>query len=297
MLSTHLISLAALASIVSALPLQKRDNYGRGTFYAVGLGNCGWYNSASDHVVALNTAQYGSTSEVSGACGQTITITYGGNSQQATIVDSCPTCPNLGLDMSTSLFSALTNGDMGVGEIYVNWVWGSGSSSSSSTSQKSSSSDNSNDNDDSDDDDSSSSSSSSSSATPTSTSSATPSAHTVLTTATPTNTATKLVTGVPSWWKEIGNGNCPDVIVPAGVDAISVGPSGNAENDTLPTACGKWVQLWSPANNKTTKAILSDYDLTAPRNSTFMSGAYLKLANMTGIVPAAIESVTWGLLQ
>jgi len=299
MLSTSLFTLATLALTATASPLQKRDNYGRATFYDVGLGNCGGYNSANEHVVALNTAQYGSTSQVSSACGQTITITYNGKTEQATIVDSCPTCPNQALDMSTSLFSALTGGNMGLGQIYVNWSWGSGSSSSSSSSSSKSSSSKSNSNKSSNNNSnkSSSSSSSSSSSTPTSTSSASPSTQTLTTSLAPNNTATKLVSGVPQWWKTIGNGACPDVIVPDGADAVAVGPSGNAELDTLPAACGKWVQVWNTATNQTTKAILSDYITDASRGSIYMADAYLKIANMTGTVPNVITNATWGFLN
>lgn len=120
MIFSTVLSLATLALTVTAAPLEKRSQYyGRGTFYDVGQGNCGGWSTPNQYVVALNTAQYGSTSQVSQYCGRTVTITYNGVTEQATVVDSCPTCPNQALDMSTSLFSALTGGDMDLGEIYM----------------------------------------------------------------------------------------------------------------------------------------------------------------------------------
>ncbi len=38
-------------------------------------------------------------------CGQTITISYGGKSTQASVQDECPGCPDQGLDLSEGLFS------------------------------------------------------------------------------------------------------------------------------------------------------------------------------------------------
>lgn len=61
----YVFSLAALALAATAAPvpkmqpeaasLEKRSYSGRATFYAAGLGNCGWHNSGSDMIVALNT--------------------------------------------------------------------------------------------------------------------------------------------------------------------------------------------------------------------------------------------------
>lgn len=286
------ITLALTAfGAAQAASVQKRAISGRGTFYSVGMGNCGWQSSSNQYVVALNTAQYGSTSQVSGACGQTVTINYNGKSAQAQIVDSCPTCPYGALDMSTGLFSYLTNGNMGLGEIQMSWSWGSGSSNSNSNSN---SNNNSNNNDSSDD---SSSSSSSSSATPTSTStSATAASSTAAATATPTNMAQKTVSGMPVWWASIGSSGC-DVTVPEGADEAAIAPSGNAEVADLPAACGKWVSIINPANNKTTKAVVTSWLPGADRNSITLADAYTKLADMNGNVPEQISQVTWGFLN
>ncbi|KAI5480976.1 expansin family protein [Pseudohyphozyma bogoriensis] len=63
---------------------------GRATFFAPGLGACGEYSSASDYMVALNEDQYGDLGAVSSYCFKTITISYGGKSTQAQILDACP---------------------------------------------------------------------------------------------------------------------------------------------------------------------------------------------------------------
>ena len=307
MLASGIVTIASMALAATASPLQRRANHGRATFYNVGLGNCGGYSSANEHVVALNTAQYGSTSQVSSACGQTISITYNGNTQTATVVDSCPTCPDQALDLSTSLFSALTNGNMGLGQIYVDWSWGSGgsgnsgsSSSSSASSSKSSpssqassssSSSNNNNNNNSNKQSNNDASSSSSSSKPSSTASASSSS------ATPSNTAQKTVQGTPQWWNVIGNGGCPDVNVPEGVDQVGIAPSTNAEVDTIAAACGKWVQIWNNSNNKTTKAVMTTYLPDGARNNIYLSDAYLKIADMAGDMPKGFTNVTWGFLN
>ncbi|EIM90914.1 uncharacterized protein STEHIDRAFT_107620 [Stereum hirsutum FP-91666 SS1] len=99
--------------------LSKRQSYSneRMTYYEVGgaAGACGQTHSDSEHVVALNAAQYGS----GGDCGRSITISYKGKSTSATIVDKCPGCPNGGLDISPSLFSYFA--DESVGVIYADW--------------------------------------------------------------------------------------------------------------------------------------------------------------------------------
>ncbi|KAH9056392.1 RlpA-like double-psi beta-barrel-protein domain-containing protein-containing protein [Lactarius vividus] len=117
--------------------LAKRFANARFTYYVVGLGACGHYNKPSDFIVALNSAQYGN----GGYCGATITITYGGKSTPATVMDEatipssalgCPGCPYAGLDLSEGLFSffASTN----VGTFYGEWEFGSSENEPKSTS-------------------------------------------------------------------------------------------------------------------------------------------------------------------
>ncbi|KAH8999538.1 RlpA-like double-psi beta-barrel-protein domain-containing protein-containing protein [Lactarius akahatsu] len=99
--------------------LAKRFANARFTYYVDGTGACGHYNKPSDFIVALNAAQYGGGEY----CGKTITMTYGGKSTQAVIVDRCPGCPYGGLDLSQGLFSFFASTDLGT--IYGEWVFGS----------------------------------------------------------------------------------------------------------------------------------------------------------------------------
>jgi len=113
--------------------LYKRFDGVRLTFYAAGLGACGKTNSASDFIVALNREQYGNGQY----CFKPITITVGGKSAQATIVDECEGCPFGGLDLSQGLFDHL--GSESAGVLTGSWEFGSGGGDSSSSSSSSSS--------------------------------------------------------------------------------------------------------------------------------------------------------------
>ncbi|KAL7420112.1 hypothetical protein Q5752_005078 [Cryptotrichosporon argae] len=130
---TSLVLALALGSATStAAPLQRSTSTGQATYYAVGLGACGGTNSDSEAVVALNAAQYGSGAY----CGQTVIITdtETGNTASATIVDLCPGCGEGSLDLSPSLFSTLSNGNMDEGVFPISWTFGSGGGSTGSTS-------------------------------------------------------------------------------------------------------------------------------------------------------------------
>lgn len=305
MFALKALTTLALATLsAQGASVQKRSTSGRGTFYDVGMGNCGWQNSASEFVVALNTAQYGSTSQVSGACGQTITVNYNGKSAQARVVDSCPTCPYGGLDLSTGLFSHLTNGNMGLGVIQLSWDWGSGSSgnnnnnnnksnnnkSNNDNNNKSSNNDNSSNNNNNNKNQASSTSSSQSSSTPSPTSSS-------AATATPTNEAQKTVHGVPAWWAQISSAGCDNVNVPEGVDTVAIAPSGNAEEADLQAACGKWVEVTNEANGKKAKVIVTSFLPDYERNSIYLADGYMKIADMNGDVPSVVDQVKWGFLN
>jgi len=102
----------------------KRFSNTRFTYYDVGLGACGKYNVASDFIVALNSAQFGG-GYPGPHCFQTITISYGGKSTQATIMDECPGCPYGGLDLSRGLFDFFASESMGV--LYGSWNFNGGS--------------------------------------------------------------------------------------------------------------------------------------------------------------------------
>ncbi|EJC98556.1 uncharacterized protein FOMMEDRAFT_161371 [Fomitiporia mediterranea MF3/22] len=110
----------------------------RFTFYDVGLGACGKTSKPSDFIVALNSQQFGS-GYPGPNCFKEITISYGGKTHDATIMDECPGCPYGGLDFSRGLFDFFASEDKGV--LTGEWSFkdGSGSSGSNSTSTGSSS--------------------------------------------------------------------------------------------------------------------------------------------------------------
>lgn len=71
-------------------------------------GACGTVHSDSDFIAALDTSAYGDTSVQSPYCGQTIRITWQGNSVDVVVADACPTCDNASsVDLSEAAFQAL----------------------------------------------------------------------------------------------------------------------------------------------------------------------------------------------
>lgn len=80
------------------------------TYYTPGLGSCGVTNTASQNIVALAEGMMSAMTPASGnpnanpLCGKSITISYGGKTATATIMDTCPGCANGGLDLTPSLF-------------------------------------------------------------------------------------------------------------------------------------------------------------------------------------------------
>ncbi|KAG0705039.1 hypothetical protein DFH29DRAFT_313999 [Suillus ampliporus] len=107
--------------------VHKRDSFtnARFTFYDVGLGACGQYSAASDFIVALNVDQYGS-GYPGPQCFLSITISYGGLTAQAVIMDECMGCPYGGLDFSRGLFDYFASESEGV--IYGTWWYNDGGS-------------------------------------------------------------------------------------------------------------------------------------------------------------------------
>lgn len=53
------VAIASVAALAATATPVKRGFGGRATYYATGLGACGEYNTDSDYIVALNSAQYG----------------------------------------------------------------------------------------------------------------------------------------------------------------------------------------------------------------------------------------------
>jgi len=90
---------------------------GRGTWFEVGLGNCGDWNVNSDPILAISIERYGD----GGNCDQWVYITNDANGRTAygKTRDSCQSCGESDIDMSPSLFEQLA--DLSVGEITVSW--------------------------------------------------------------------------------------------------------------------------------------------------------------------------------
>jgi len=103
--------------------LVKRAFSGRWTYYATGLGACGKYNSPGDYIVALNSAQYGG-GYPGPQCFKQITLSHGGKTASATIMDECPTCGYGELDLSQGLFEHFGSTSLGV--IDGTWWFGGG---------------------------------------------------------------------------------------------------------------------------------------------------------------------------
>ncbi|KAK8058485.1 hypothetical protein PG994_008933 [Apiospora phragmitis] len=113
------------AGLAAALPVGKptavvapRDSVGDMTYYNPGLGSCGRHNSDGDAVVALSPSQYADHPD---ACGKNIVINYGGKTATATVVDKCPGCSPMSIDVSPSLFQKLESLD--AGRVEVDWHW------------------------------------------------------------------------------------------------------------------------------------------------------------------------------
>ncbi|KAH6919051.1 hypothetical protein BKA70DRAFT_1176807 [Coprinopsis sp. MPI-PUGE-AT-0042] len=113
--------LGGLASPIAVRPLEKRVSNSKWSFYDAGLGACGTVNSNDDFIVALNAEDFGD-GYPGPHCGKTITLSFGGKTAQAKIMDRCPGCPKGGLDLSRGLFSYFASQDTGI--IYGEWNFG-----------------------------------------------------------------------------------------------------------------------------------------------------------------------------
>jgi len=105
---------------LAARSLEKRFDNARFSFFDTGLGACGGTNSRNDFVVALNHIQFDSGDW----CYKTITITYGGKSTQAQVVDRCVECPPGALDFTRGLFDFFASERAGY--LWGSWSVGSG---------------------------------------------------------------------------------------------------------------------------------------------------------------------------
>lgn len=119
-LSIILFSLCAIIFTVMAAPIppSKRTTHsGKGTWFEVGTGACGYTDSDSDPIVAISAQIYGSGSN----CDQWIHITNTDNGYSAygRTRDECESCSSTSLDMSPGLFEELSTLD--TGEIPISW--------------------------------------------------------------------------------------------------------------------------------------------------------------------------------
>lgn len=94
---------------------------GQATFFTPGLGACGWTNSDSDFIAALNAPQFGSGSNGNPNCGKSATIHRGGKSVTVKIVDECPECSYGSLDLSPAAFDVIASEDEG--RVEITWSW------------------------------------------------------------------------------------------------------------------------------------------------------------------------------
>ncbi|KAK7690385.1 hypothetical protein QCA50_007043 [Cerrena zonata] len=121
------IALASVLSLATATPiannatLDKRasTHTGRGTWFNVGLGACGYTDEDSDSIVALSTNIYDSGSH----CNKWLTIKNKANGKTAKgqVRDACPGCSSNDIDMSPTLFKKLGSLDTGV--LTVEWSY------------------------------------------------------------------------------------------------------------------------------------------------------------------------------
>ncbi|SNX82602.1 uncharacterized protein MEPE_01308 [Melanopsichium pennsylvanicum] len=288
MIASNVLAIALAAAGAAAAPIAKRSS-GQATYYAAGLGACGWTNSGSDFIVAMNAPEWNGGSH----CGQTVTITntQNGNTQKAQVADLCPGCSYGSLDMSTGLFSALNDGDMDAGVFPISWSFGSGAAASSNNQQQATSS--------------------SSTYTPEATytkshsASSTPtpssvswsqSAPTSTTSyaAQPSSTAnSKTVVSTPEWWSNIENacGFTPD----SASLPIAISGSSLLSADKLSNACGRWVQVKNNQNGKQLSVQVVNY-WNGAEGDVALGEAYKRLASNYEN-PEAIESITWGFID
>ncbi|KAK3625605.1 hypothetical protein LTR56_020325 [Elasticomyces elasticus] len=84
-------------------------NTGDITWYAPGMGSCGWTNTEDEAIVAIphGIMENGANPNLNPLCGQYITISYAGATHQAKIVDTCGGCDGQAIDLTHSLFDTV----------------------------------------------------------------------------------------------------------------------------------------------------------------------------------------------
>ncbi|KAH8901004.1 hypothetical protein GQ53DRAFT_631767, partial [Thozetella sp. PMI_491] len=93
------------------------------TYYAVGMGACGFDDSGkdqTDNIVAISKLLMGAQSNGNPMCGKTITVSYNGVNVNCVVRDKCDGCNEFDIDVSEGAFKQIF-GDLGVGRKSVNW--------------------------------------------------------------------------------------------------------------------------------------------------------------------------------
>lgn len=115
------------------LPASAGIHTGDLTYYAPGLGACGWTSSPDDAIAAVShlvfdAAGDGATNpNANPLCGRSIRVTRdqgggrGNKSVDVVVVDRCVGCLATDLDMSPSAFSVLA--DEALGRVVGSWAW------------------------------------------------------------------------------------------------------------------------------------------------------------------------------
>ncbi|TKY87753.1 hypothetical protein EX895_003334 [Sporisorium graminicola] len=99
---------------------------GQATYYAPGLGACGWTNTESDYIVAISASLFDSfgtgNPNKNPACGHKISASYGGKTITVSVADRCVGCAWGDLDFTPTGFSQLA--DMSKGRLSgLTWSW------------------------------------------------------------------------------------------------------------------------------------------------------------------------------
>jgi len=95
----------------------KHSYNGDGTYYQPGLGACGSYNAATDHIVALSAAEFNNGA----SCGKMVRAKQAGSGDYVTakVVDLCPGCETGCIDFSPAAFKKI--GEPAQGRIKIEW--------------------------------------------------------------------------------------------------------------------------------------------------------------------------------
>ncbi|KAI0790247.1 loosenin, partial [Irpex lacteus] len=116
----------ALVGFVIAAPSNVHKGAGSDIFEP-GLGACGTQSKSSDHIVAVSNQFFNSfpgaganPNKFNPICGKTLTVSFKGKSTKIKVVDSCPGCGLLDLDLSPAAFNDLASPDLG--RIQVTWT-------------------------------------------------------------------------------------------------------------------------------------------------------------------------------